>query len=128
MAGLPKPQGWSIYHDELKSSHAVGRDASAVLLLSLSAQSGYGQTKQRQAHFNLEGGVLGIWGYDPAAYFTEGKAVKGDKDIAYFYRGATYFFSTKAKAEKFRADPENMSLPTVVGVLMPLLKRLKKCR
>ena len=57
----------------------------------------------RVSHFNLEKG-LAIQGYDPVSYF-QGKPVKGSKENAVFYRGATYYFSTEANKEAFKKDP-----------------------
>jgi hypothetical protein len=37
------------------------------------------QTNKRQAAFNLSDHHLAIQGYDPVAYFTQGKALKGEK-------------------------------------------------
>ena len=46
----------------------------------------------RKKHFNLENG-LAIQGYDPVAYFTQSKAVKGKKELAVSYQGILYYFS-----------------------------------
>lgn len=58
----------------------------------------------RKAQFNLEKGIA-IQGYDPVAYFTQNKAVEGDKANAVFYAGATYYFSSAANKELFKKDP-----------------------
>ena len=50
--------------------------ASCMFLWSFSQDAG-----QRQKLFNLDGG-LAIKGYDPVAYFSTNKAVKGDKQWA----------------------------------------------
>lgn len=47
-----------------------------------------------------------IYGYDPVAYFTMEKAVKGDKKISYEWRGAEWHFSSEAHKEMFVSDPE----------------------
>lgn len=54
----------------------------------------------RTKEFNLEKGVA-IQGYDPVAYFTQNKAVKGSKQIAAIADGVTYYFSTVANKELF---------------------------
>lgn len=59
---------------------------------------------QRKAHFNLENKV-GIQGYDPVAYFKQGKAVNGKKEIAASYEGVTYYFATTADKETFVKNP-----------------------
>lgn len=47
-----------------------------------------------------------IRGYDPVAYFTENKPVKGSSDISFAHLGATWFFSSSENREIFKANPE----------------------
>ena len=49
---------------------------------------------------------VAVEGYDPVAYFTEGKPVKGDKDFTTEYQGAEWRFSSQANLDAFLADPE----------------------
>jgi len=58
----------------------------------------------RKKNFNLDKGVA-IKGYDPVAYFTENKAIKGSKDIATAFEGAIYYFSSDANKQTFKANP-----------------------
>lgn len=58
----------------------------------------------RKKHFNLDGGVA-IDGYDPVSYFTQNKAVKGKKDMSVYYQGVTYYFSSVANKDLFKANP-----------------------
>ena len=51
-------------------------------------------------------GGAAIQGYDPVAYFTEGKPVKGEGQHAYQWKGATWRFSSAANLERFAATPE----------------------
>lgn len=46
-----------------------------------------------------------IRGYDPVAYFTEGKPVKGESYLSYEYQGATWLFSTEQNRTAFSANP-----------------------
>ncbi len=48
----------------------------------------------------------GISGYDPVAYFTEGKAMKGSGYHVANYQGVTYAFATKDHKTMFEANPE----------------------
>lgn len=50
-------------------------------------------------------GTTAIKGYDPVAYFTEGKAVKGSKAFTYAYKGATWRFATAEHRDLFAATP-----------------------
>ncbi len=45
-------------------------------------------------------------GYDPVAYFTESKPVKGSKEFTYDYNGAEWRFASAENLESFKADPE----------------------
>jgi YHS domain-containing protein len=73
-------------------------------ILSLNLGISYAQqASPRIKQFNLENGVA-IQGYDPVAYFS-GKAVKGNKDMAVYYQGATYYFSSVANKEAFKKNP-----------------------
>lgn len=62
------------------------------------------QQDLRSKQFNLEKG-LAIEGYDPVAYFTLHKAVKGEKANAFTNQGVTYYFSTAANRELFKKEP-----------------------
>jgi YHS domain-containing protein len=48
---------------------------------------------------------VAVGGYDPVAYFTEGKPVKGSKDFTADYEGATWRFANAANRDVFQADP-----------------------
>ena len=58
----------------------------------------------RKKHSNLENGI-GIQGFDPVAYFKQGKAVKGSKDLAVTAEGITYYFSSPENKEAFKRSP-----------------------
>ena len=53
-------------------------------------------------------GVSGIAldGYDPVAFFTDGKPMHGDPAISATYNGATYLFASKDHKVRFLADPQ----------------------
>ncbi|HRH59131.1 MAG TPA: YHS domain-containing (seleno)protein [Chitinophagaceae bacterium] len=74
----------------------------AVFMLAIS--SVFAQEATRKKQFNLEDG-LAIQGYDPVAYFTQNKAVKGSKDFAYSYQGVTYYFASAADRDAFKSNP-----------------------
>ena len=46
----------------------------------------------RKKNFNLSDGV-GIKGYDPVAYFSQHKAIKGSKDLAVSFAGVGLYYS-----------------------------------
>lgn len=62
------------------------------------------QPTARIKEFNLEKGIA-IQGYDPVAYFLQGKAVKGNAQHQYVYEGITYRFANNNNLEQFKKDP-----------------------
>lgn len=48
---------------------------------------------------------VAIKGYDPVAYFTEGKPAKGSSDFAHEWNGAEWRFASAAHRDLFKADP-----------------------
>jgi YHS domain-containing protein len=55
---------------------------------------------------NTDANGLALKGYDPVAYFAEGKAVKGSSALHYEWNGATWRFATFTNRERFMNDPE----------------------
>ena len=47
-----------------------------------------------------------INGYDPVAYFTEMKPVRGDAAFTFAYKGAPFLFASAQNRDLFAADPE----------------------
>jgi YHS domain-containing protein len=47
-----------------------------------------------------------IRGYDPVAYFTEGKPSKGKQEFTYVWNGASWHFTSAQNREVFKASPE----------------------
>lgn len=70
-------------------------------------------TMSISAQNNLKDGVA-IQGYDPVAYFVEGKAVLGLNEIKTKYVNATYYFATEANKEEFVKNP-NKFVPQYGG-------------
>lgn len=52
---------------------------------------------------------VAINGYDPVAYFTEQKPVKGNDRYAATHRGAKFLFSSAKHRDLFAANPERFS-------------------
>ena len=83
---------------------------------------------------------VAIDGYDPVAYFTQNKAVKGDEALVCDYNGTTWRFSNKEHRDLFLSDPEKYA-PQFGGfvrnrshitrllyrTLKPLLLRMTSC-
>jgi YHS domain-containing protein len=71
----------------------------AIAALALPA---FAQTKTL---LNLDDSGIAIQGYDPVAFFTDGKPVKGDAKFLSKRDGAIYLFASKEHKELFNADP-----------------------
>ena len=50
-------------------------------------------------------GGVAIMGYDPVAYFTDGKAVKGSEEFSYEWVGTPWHFASKEHKEMFMSEP-----------------------
>ena len=61
------------------------------------------QSTTRIKQFNVEKG-LALQGYDPVAYFTQNKAVKGDRQFAVNGEGLTYYLSSTENKNLFIKD------------------------
>lgn len=54
-------------------------------------------------------GGYAIRGYDPVAYFTQQKPVKGSPEFSYQWGGATWLFASAEDRDKFKADPQKFA-------------------
>ncbi|MFM2359474.1 MAG: hypothetical protein RLY16_1467 [Bacteroidota bacterium] len=76
---------------------------SIFLVALLVTTASFAQATLRSKHFNQENNIA-IQGYDPVAYFTQNKAVKGNKSFAVVAEGLTYYFSSLANKNLFLKD------------------------
>ena len=58
---------------------------------------------------NVGEGGAAIKGYDPVAYFTEGKPGKSSDQFAFQWKGAKWLFSSKENLGLFMANPEQFA-------------------
>jgi YHS domain-containing protein len=54
---------------------------------------------------------IALEGYDPVAYFTEGRPVPGSAEITHRWNGATWRFATREHRDLFAAEPERYTTP-----------------
>ena len=54
---------------------------------------------------NVDKNGLALQGYDPVAYFTDHKPVKGDPNLTASYKGATYQFASAEHQKAFKDNP-----------------------
>ena len=77
---------------------AVGASVSVALMLSCIP------ALADQVNTGYFGGVA-IMGYDPVAYFTEGRAMKGSEAFSYDWLGTPWQFASSKHRELFIGDP-----------------------
>ncbi len=75
----------------------------SILLVALVSGVSLAQSALRIKQFNIEKGIA-LQGYDPVAYFTGNKAVKGNKQFAASAEGIVYYFSSASNKELFLKD------------------------
>lgn len=89
----------------------VGAVAShPACLLSLPAQGqvvGAVEEGSPGPFFATDG--LALRGYDPVAYFIDGKPVKGSPEYEWEWGGVTWRFASADNRERFRNDPERFA-------------------
>lgn len=90
------------------STTSMLRNAGAGLLLGFAVVT---QALAAPPVNMLKGGVFGgqsdtaILGYDPVAYFVDGKPEAGSDTFVYTWMGAKWKFASQAHLDLFKADP-----------------------
>jgi len=75
-----------------------------VVAVCITVLTGISLFAQKSAVFVHSGKA--IRGYDPVAYFTEGKPVKGDVKLVYNWNKADWYFSSQKNLDLFKANSE----------------------
>ena len=60
---------------------------------------------ENKSLLNLDKSGVAIQGYDPVAFFTDGRPVKGDSKFLAKHDGAIYFFASKEHKDMFNLEP-----------------------
>jgi YHS domain-containing protein len=60
----------------------------------------------KKSEINTTWGGVAIKGYDPVAYFTEGKPLEGKAEFEVEWKGAKWRFASAEHLAMFKADPE----------------------
>jgi YHS domain-containing protein len=60
---------------------------------------------QSKTLLNLDKTGVAIQGYDPVAFFTDNKPLKGNPEFPARHNGALYYFASKEHRELFKSDP-----------------------
>ncbi len=72
--------------------------------LALLVSSGINSQTTTKAVYSTKAGA--IKGYDPVAYFTQNKPVKGKADVTYVWNEGTWHFSSLENRDLFKKNPE----------------------
>src|SRR5947209_14275052 len=75
--------------------------STLVALIGVAPLSGARAVEINTGYF----GEVAIRGYDPVAYFTEGKAIRGAASHEFEWLGATWRFSSEQHRDLFAASP-----------------------
>jgi len=81
--------------------------ATALILpgaITLGLTAGSNATAAQPAIFSASGAAIN--GYDPVAYFTEERPVRGDAAHSLRWNGATWHFASPGNKARFEAAPE----------------------
>lgn len=92
----------------IKSRQAGWYRIAPILLIMLMAlmSSVVASAQPGQPFNNLNADGIILDGYDPVAFFTDNKPVKGDSKFQFSYEGAIYYFASQEHLDAFRSSPE----------------------
>jgi YHS domain-containing protein len=76
-----------------------------LALVSAALSAGAAEMPGQKVLINKTAAGLAIQGFDPVAYFTDQKPVKGDAKFTADYDGATYQFASAAHRDQFVQEP-----------------------
>jgi YHS domain-containing protein len=102
---LPRiEKSYSRHIEERKEIMSTRR---AVLALSfIAVWSASAADSKKSDPVNHDRGGIAIQGYDPVAYFTDSKPVKGDAKFSYTWRGTVWQFASAQHRDLFAETPE----------------------
>jgi len=78
----------------------------AIVMLLLAMMSARAQLHGKSIFNNVNAEGVILDGYDPVAFFTDNKPLKGDPEFQFTYDGAIYYFVSQAHLDAFKASPE----------------------
>jgi YHS domain-containing protein len=81
--------------------HLLRTAKAAAALLCLGISAAHAAEGVNTGYF----GNVAILGYDPVAYFTEGRATKGSREVSQTWLGTTWYFSNTKHRDAFASEP-----------------------
>jgi YHS domain-containing protein len=82
----------------------IGMLISGALMATLAVVWSGSAAADGRVNTGYFGGVA-IMGYDPVAYFTQSRAVKGSPELSHEFLGETWHFASAEHRDTFAADP-----------------------
>jgi hypothetical protein len=76
-----------------------------VLALGFSIAVSFAASPSAEAQVNVNGTPNAIGGFDPVAYFTDHRAVRGVEEHSFSWQGARWLFVSEAHRALFAASP-----------------------
>jgi YHS domain-containing protein len=94
--------------EPLQASQTVYSNGGEPMQLAQADTAGSVKAKNGPK-LNVDANGVILKGYDPVAYFKQGKAVKGKPSIRSTYNGAIYLFASQADKDDFDKSPEKFA-------------------
>jgi YHS domain-containing protein len=85
--------------------HRICRRRLVVGVFALAALSGTAFARSPEVYTGILSSTA-VGGYDPVAYFREGKPVQGKKEFSHAWKGVTWRFANAKNLDDFKARPE----------------------
>lgn len=95
--------------------------AAAALVLGIALGGGPSEAQDT----TQEKPRLALKGYDPVAYFTEGRPVRGTEKFEYAWDGVRYRFASEQHLSMFRGDPDRYAPQFAGSCAMGMSKGVK---
>jgi len=95
------------YGCHIEERNEIMSTRRALLALSfIAVWSASAADSKKSDPVNHDRGGIAIQGYDPVAYFTDSKPVKGDAKFSYTWRGTVWQFASAQHRDLFAETPE----------------------
>jgi YHS domain-containing protein len=96
--------------------------AAAALVLGIALGGGPSEAEDTPEEAKPR---LALKGYDPVAYFTEGRPVQGNEKFEYAWDGVRYRFASEQHLSMFRGDPDRFAPQFAGSCAMGMSKGVK---
>jgi hypothetical protein len=86
-------------------AHRLSRRVAIGLTLAIALGAGNADARSPEIYTGIVSSTA-VGGYDPVAYFKDGKPIVGKGDITFAWKGASWRFASAENREAFRQKPE----------------------